>query len=244
MYSSTQTTTPYGRRAKKNYRRATKRTRTDAGTVAVYPRKNQMVYGAIRPDAIFQRSEIKEFSVNNALGGGAFTTVKFKTPPDNIPLNDVIQGTGFNNRIGSKINMLDVTIKFFSFFEPVDNLSSDVLRIMLILDRQANLNVPNWQSAMLDEAAAVTCMQDPQTSSRYKILHDYAFNARWGTNYENREYTIYKKLGVQAEYRGNSDTPYGAILSNSLTMWAVSNKSQANGNSKVAYTARIRYTDC
>jgi len=244
MYSSTQTTTPYGRRAKKNYRRATKRSRTTAGTVAIYPRINQKVYGAIRPDAIFQRSEIKEFAKNNALGGGSFTTIKFKNTPDNIPLNDVLQGTGFDNRIGAKINMLDITVKFFTFFEPVDGQSSDVLRIMIVLDRQANLNVPNFNSAMLGETAPVTCMQDPQTSSRYKILHDHAFNARWGTNYENREYTIYKKLGVQAEYRGNADTAYGAILANSVTLWAISNKSDNLSTSKIAYTARIRYTDC
>lgn len=214
-----------------------------AGYTAIFPRKNALVYGAIRPRAIFERSEIKEWHTTNCTALGVYTQRKFKAPPDNISLSDIPQGTQWNSRIGSKVKAIDFTIKMFTFITGQLLDYSDVLRIIIVLDRQANLNGPDWASAMSSEVASTTCFQDPQTSSRYRIIYDELFNIRFDSIYQNREFTVYRKLYEQMEFRGAATGDYNSIISNSLTLWCISSRAADAAQAQIGYTARIRFTD-
>lgn len=162
----------------------------------------------------------------------------------NPSLNLVPQGVTDVTRVGRKIRVKSLHMRG-SIFLPSSGQpdeGSDVVRMIIYLDKQANKAAP----AVLDilETASYQSFNNLNNRGRFLILSDkstaISFTAGEAANsFEvQRTMKFNKKLNIPVEFSG-ADGLIGEITSNNLGILAIS---QA-GQMQLAYTTRIRYTD-
>lgn len=188
----------------------------------------------------YPRPEIKQFALTNATAVGTYNYNYCLANPVDIPINAIIQGTGYNERIGTKIKITSIQINVFI---EVTVATQDVCRVVVVWDDQANQVAPNFQGCFINSIAATEAYQDPQTRKRYQILYDKknaviaaSPKSLWNIN-------KYIKVGKEAMYRGiNSPNSYGMNATGSITLWLISNK--VGSEFRVGWNTKINYYDC
>lgn len=128
-----------------------------------------------------QEPEIKAIDFPTiAVSAGGQTVQNFalmSTPPVGYTLNCIAVGSGYFNRIGSKINMKNLHIRGFV----VNNGSSvsDMGRIIVVYDRQTNGALPPLTTILSQRDSAGTAQQSGTSEvnldyrDRFIILRDY-----------------------------------------------------------------------
>jgi len=160
-------------------------------------------------------------------------------------LNGVANGTDFTNRIGRKINMVDLEVKMFFFPISGNAYPGDVIRVMLIYDKQTNGALPAVSDILT--SAYPLSFTNLNNRNRFEVLHDEAValnpQATVGTTLGNgapenkwREFrvklrhdTIYGSTGANI-----ADIKSGAIYMLTISAFAVW---------QIAWNARVRFYD-
>lgn len=99
------------------------------------------------------------------------------TPPVGYTLNCIAVGSGYFNRIGSKINMKSLHIR--GFVGPNGTTATDMGRIVVIYDRQTNGALPALTTILSQRDSAGTAQQSGTSEvnldyrDRFIILRDY-----------------------------------------------------------------------
>lgn len=158
-----------------------------------------------------------------------------------IPQNDTESG-----RIGRKVTIRSIYIRGYSVLSSQAAVgdASDVLRVMVVQDKQANGAV----FAVTDVLASASWLghKNLENSSRFRTLMDkeITINQNGGlaaATFENaRSFNSYLKCFIPIEYDASSAT--GAITtqrSNSIAVLAISQ----NGKVSLGYNCRVRYSD-
>lgn len=162
-------------------------------------------------------------------------------------LNSVGRGTDPDQRIGR--NFTTRTIQFKFRIEKIDLISTLTYRIVVVLDRQANGEVPNAAQIWLNPGPTTSAWHSPrnlENIERFEFLWDktYTLDAMSGGS-SGRAVSIadsyYKKIHLKTEMSGTAGpATITDIKDNSITLWACTNTSAANA--VTTGTFRIRFT--
>lgn len=158
------------------------------------------------------------------------------------------QGDTESMRNGRKVQLKSISIRGSLYIEPQTSTAntSDVVRIMLVQDKQAN-GLVFTAPMVLAGTPTYNNFRNLANTSRFNVLYDKSFviNSVGGVaadTFETRKvWNINRKLNLPMEYDATATT--GAITtqrSNSLAILAIS---ENGALSKIDYTARVRYSD-
>lgn len=178
-------------------------------------------------------------------------------------LNGMVPGTQFYNRIGQKINMKSITIRWNIGVGVPGAAADDYVRIMVIYDKQTNGAFPALADVLQDISQNGTAQSDCltglnlQNRNRFVVLRDHTlsnYNALGtvqqvvsGADTETMD--VVSKVeyipleGAETIFKSSGAT--GAVTevqSGSLIVMAVG-QTVANQAFNLSYRARLRYTD-
>lgn len=161
--------------------------------------------------------------------------------PTEVVLNDMAQGSGFNQRIGNKVMIKSVEIK--AFISATINYSG-VVRLVLAWDSQANSLGPSWNNMMDLQQAATLCSVDPSFFERYRVIVDKTQVMEFDEENNTCYFHEYRKINKNALYTGAGGGlgNYANIATGSITAFFISDVA-AVGAIGVGYFSRIRYVD-
>lgn len=162
-----------------------------------------------------------------------------------VPIDILTPGTGASGRVGMKVSITSIEFKgrlWVTAATGVDQL----VRYMILLDRQCNGAAPTLLSSYL-EPANVYGLRNLANRRRFKAILDksYTLNAS-GESGSQRTIKTYMKFRrpIIVEFNTGVVGDVTDIVSNS--MWFVTLGTEANGSNTVANctcNVRIRYTD-
>lgn len=165
-----------------------------------------------------------------------------KAPVPTKGLNSMVRGTTASTRIGNRIELESVVLKFN--IKEVSGVDEQV-RCMVIWDKDPQA-VPLVESDFLQETGSETVVRSfykIENSRSYRILWDHTFVLSSGESSSNLE--VHKRIklkGKKTFYDGNgggvSDIEAGALL-----FYAVSNRLDAVVGATLTGNARLRYRD-
>ena len=180
-----------------------------------------------------------------------------------IPLNTMLEGASFNNRIGRKISMKSLRLTYGLEKYQVGTTLTDNLRVMVIYDRQTNGTPPTIPDIL--QAKTITndtntagtgslCYLNMVNSERFSVLMDKmeffndtstgssdqinsALNPHPITATNDR---FIKLKGLETTYKGNAGTT-GDLATGGLFLVLVSLETQCA--MRFVGAARLRYND-
>jgi len=166
-----------------------------------------------------------------------------------LPISLMAQGTGGFQRLGLKVCMKSVLLRF-NLLAGAQQTHSIPVRCILFLDRQANGSIPGSGEVLVtpttSNAAPTLLPNNLGTSRRFKILRD--FTVPVGPLIDTQNYTIVKfiKLPNYIEMFTGSGAAHTDVQTNAL--WFVAYANEDNGATDFApyltsFYSRIRYTD-
>lgn len=181
------------------------------------------------------------------IDSGSVGPTNFSTAGAVLLLNGVAQGDDYTNRIGRKITMKSILMRFSVFSQATDNLQTgDILRVMIVYDNQSNGVAPTVANIL--QTASWDSPQNLDNRDRFLVLADKVFN-RPAAIYAAGVITagqagaasrkIYRKISLQTQFNGTGAT-VGSIAGGSVYMLTIS----AYGAQYDYYSnCRIRFTD-
>lgn len=188
-------------------------------------------------------------------------------------LTDMPSGSTYNQRIGRKVVLKSILIKLEIVYNPISTTNAtgqtDTVRIMLVVDKQANGQLASINYDILDPSLTgsdftkiLILPNNLANKDRFVTLYDkyhsFKINAYTTTsnNVVNRHIKIYKKCNFEVVYNNSSSTATAfptsnSILSqtNSVSLYCLSkyppNNIPYNVNNpfSVSLITRVRFTD-
>lgn len=166
-------------------------------------------------------------------------------------LNVIAQGTGESERIGRKVTLTNIAIRYRWRLPEQDAVADpaqgDTIRLIMYLDKQANgataavtdiLETAHWQSFNnLANSNRFVILMDKEHTLDYNSLASDGAGVISSSN-ARQNYTFYKKCNVPLEFSGTNGT-IAEIRSNNIGMLLVSETAIGNLNAKY----RLRYSD-
>lgn len=225
----------YGPRKKRNLRQGyiPRSGRGYTRTSGFYGRYNRM---SLRNSSV---SELKY--IDTAINATAASTGTLL--PASGTLVPIAVGTGPSQRIGRQVRVKSINA-YLTLTKNVSDKSTDVIRLILLLDTQCNGAVPTVTDIL--STANVNSFRNMANSKRFVVLKDteqtITSSTYYGTNFGpvTRQLDIFRKVNYPIEYDQTLNT--GAITtirSNNLILLAIS----AYDTVSVIGTVRIRYDD-
>ena len=166
-------------------------------------------------------------------------------------LNGVATGTDYTNRIGRKIRMRNLYIRYW--MAPEDNTCNDnVVRCMIVYDNQTNGAAPNITDIL--NSSSVVEQLNLNNRDRFKVLWDKLFILGAVSNiatqafsnghntYSGKKFIKLPLKGAMEALFGGTGSTVGSIQTGSiyLVLLAVAT---AGGSANFQYTTRIRFED-
>jgi len=162
-------------------------------------------------------------------------------------LNGLAPGTGASERIGMKVSIRSIEMRYNLEVTPATGLEQ-TNRVLLVLDRQCNGAAPG---ALTDIITAASCQAPRNLANRkrFKIIMDksYAMGATAVAtgNPTSRWIKKYIKLGrpIVEEFNTGVAGTVADISSNSLYFVTIGSIVAGDADSVLNATIRLRYTD-
>jgi len=199
-------------------------------------------YGRYRAGAGDQERKFHDLDVDDAVvaTGGTVTH-----------LNVIAQGVTEATRVGRKCTITHIgwryTVRLPETVQQASPTAGDTVRLMLILDKQANGAIPSVTDVL--ESAEYQSFNNLANKGRFRVLMDRTIDINYlvmasdaASKYDQGQVeqsdSFYKKCNITIEY----DSTTGAITevrSNNLLLLAISSQGTASFVSKL----RLRFTD-
>lgn len=186
-------------------------------------------------------NELKFFDTNIVATVAASTGSKF--PATDFTFLKIPVGTGPSERIGRQIRVKSINA-YLTVTKVSDTNSTDVVRLIWILDTQANGSTPNVNEVLA--SASYNAFRNMANSKRFVFLGDKEISIVSQANVSatfsavSRQQNFFKQLNTVIEY--DSSVTTGAlttIRSNNIFMLALSK----NGSATIEGIVRVRYDD-
>jgi len=159
--------------------------------------------------------------------------------PTFLLVNGVGAGTGFNERVGRKIKIKSIQLNGVVI---VGTAVPARVRLMLVLDRQANGSTPSIGNILDNTTILVNskAFMNLDNRARFSVIWDkkVTLDAVMKTQVD---YSVFKKKLIDVTYSGTTNG-IGSISTNSIWFVAVSDQGVTNAPTFVG-GVRIRYTD-
>lgn len=163
-----------------------------------------------------------------------------------ILLNGVGQGTDYTNRIGRRILLKSLLLRFnITTIPSTSDPAGDFIRILVVYDAQTNAVTPAVTDIINGDFLSPLNLS---SRDRFKVLSDktttmnpngYTAGAVSGGSPRNVAYKIYKKMSMEEIFGGTGAT-VGSIQTGAIFLLIIS---AANGASAVNWNSRIRFID-
>lgn len=175
------------------------------------------------------------------------TTVAATTAGTVTLLNGVTQGTDYTQRIGRKIWLKSILLRFTLVPNTASNTpAGDSVRLLVVYDAQCNSAAP-----VIGDILQNSAFNDPMNLNnrdRFKILAD-KFVTLGACQYNTgtlaagapfaKQVKIYKKMGMEQIFSGTGNT-VGSISTGGIFLVIIAG---FNSQTNVIYTARTRFLD-
>lgn len=159
-----------------------------------------------------------------------------------ILFNGIGQGTSAFERIGRSIKVASFQLNFN--VEMASGVSDTKVRVMLVMDTQANASQPVVSSILsttTNNEIAIVSPRNLNNRKRFIILRNWQFSLNTGVR-QVQFVKYYRKFGFHTAYNGNTGNTISSIDTNSLYVIAFSNQTGANSPG-MTYEGTIRYID-
>lgn len=201
--------------------------------------------GGYRRFAPFQELKFADQTVNTAIDPVA-------TSQWIVSLNNgsgIAQGDGQSERIGRKAVISSVHMEGYLEMDPgsVISDSTNMVRIAVVLDKQANGSVPGFQDIWRLAGLSMNQFRNLEKSSRFKVLFDKRYVLRPqvagnGTAVDVGQWLapikFHKRVNIPVEYSGITNS-VSSIVNNNLLVFAC--RESAASEPRIVYNWRIRY---
>jgi hypothetical protein len=173
---------------------------------------------------------------------GAFSTL-ISSVPAVIVLSNIANGSGSTQRIGKRIQYHD--IEFNWFFIGSNSNPPNVCRFWIVYDTAPNGITPAYTDIL--SSSAVTCVLNPDTRARYKVLYDSMAYVHYdntsGQSGSDSSGNLGKKVvslrGKYAQFTGTTDTMPDMEKG---SIYCVTN-SFSNNKTYLEFTNKIQFSD-
>ncbi len=219
-------------------RQSKRTTKATVGKVTKFRRPRAMTTSTTSRSSLDE--ELKFF--DTVVAGTALATTGVITSPS---LNIIPQNTTESGRVGRKCIIKKLNIRFLLQFNSSTTETAEVVRVIVVLDRQAN----GATFAITDvlELASEGSFNNLSNKSRFLILFDRyeAINKTVdvGTNVNQhvQAFTMFKNVNIPIEWDNSVTTgALTSIRSNNIAVFALTlNSTQIS----LGYTARVRFID-
>ncbi len=159
----------------------------------------------------------------------------------------VAQGTGYNERIGHKITIKSLNVKWSIKLSAATSVTdtTDTVRMMILLDKQANGAAPIVTDILI--SADLLAFNNPNNKNRFKTLMNRVYTLKSSglgndtaiATTEDQLYDeVFLKMNIPIEYSSTTGA-ITEIRSNNIVLLLISTDGLASFDAKV----RIRYSD-
>ena len=199
---------------------------------------NNLMYG----------KELKTLDRSNAASSpGVYNIIYASNAPDEIVLNNLNVGSGFNQRIGNKVRGISLHVRArITMVNGANPPSSDV-RVIVIYDKQSNSTGPSFNNIYANEFAITMCYMDPSFFERYVTIIDKRYSMVLTADNNTICVDEYRTLSKDTMYTGSGGTGFANIASGGLCLFFVSDDTPAVSTGatrfEVRYNTRFRYLD-
>lgn len=169
-----------------------------------------------------------------------------------LPLNNMNLGTDSNQRIGRRINMKSILMRYILDSDFTQNV---YFRTMVVIDMQTNAALPTWLDIFTEQSAV--CLNNLNNRDRFRIILDrqemieagISGQAVTGGNSNAGGPTIvfnkaYKKMNYTTTYNQGNNGTIADIQTGSLLLCTIATVTGVgSGGYSVQVRTRIRFTD-
>lgn len=160
-------------------------------------------------------------------------------------VNDPLQGTNESERIGRRIQMVYLDVKFIYVPNALSTLDQ-LLRVIIFIDRQANGTTPSTASLVANSSTASQTIISHRYESnrdRYRFLHDQVYTSNYnGESIIKRHFTI--PLSGRDSKVTFSTLSAGTVADiNTNSMWVYFVTDQSANQPTFSLSTRLRFYD-
>lgn len=155
-------------------------------------------------------------------------------------LNGVAQGTSGVTRLGRRINMESLLIRFAASMKPTTTGAS-ALRLMIVYDLQPNgAAMTAAQLLTTDEITGVNLLDN---SRRFKVICDELIGSMGQSGPASVEFHKWIKLNLPVEFNTGNAGTIADIATGSLWMWVWQDGQIATASPQTLQQTRVRFSD-
>lgn len=236
--------------------------------VKTYRKKPASNFKKLPATLTMHKPEVKtiDFLWSEDSSSDQFQILKFSNAGVFTCLNAPGEGAAFYQRIGRKIAMKSIRISYA--FNPWQTAGDgpELLRVMIIYDRQTNGVMPTLEDVLNNKVASATslptgrlgmCYLNMTNSERFSILMDQClaipdqsnspveniYNSVTNGKQEMLQDRYIKLKGLETTYKASTVGDVGSIATGGLYLLLTSRNSQGQCNYALRGTARLRYLD-
>ena len=181
--------------------------------------------------------ELKFVDVNTAVAVGGAGVATFGT---GVLLNGLANGSDASSRIGRKINMKSIYIRWSLLFG-ASGIGGGAVRVLVVYDKQANATAPAITDILL--ANDFTSPNNLSNRDRFVTLCDYVTENISLNNMLSDTGVIRKSLNLETMFNAGSAGTIGDITSGSVYLFIAQSGGLSTTAPVFTYRSRIRYTD-
>lgn len=189
--------------------------------------------------APFSRAELKNIDTANPIPGFIFGSGGFAASSP-ILLNGVATGSSATNRIGRRIVMKSLLIRYNVTLASTTT-NSTPLRIVIVYDKQANTTAPSATDVF--QTTAFSSPMNLANSRRFRVLYDKMHSCIGDQGPESVAGEKYIKLNLPVEFNTGSAGTIGDITSGSVYCFSASDGTLGVASPSTQGYCRIRFTD-
>lgn len=183
-------------------------------------------------------SELKFLDYSGTMAPG-FGTSTFTTP--GLLLNGCAPGSSAETRIGRKITMKSIYVRYSYSRSGATMTGGSPGRILIVYDKQSNASPPGITDILL--ADDYHSMNNLSNRDRFITLFDTVTAPISDTNNVCVGDTLYKGMNLDVMFNGGNAGTIGDITSGAIYAFAATTNRIGVANPQVVFRCRIRYTD-
>lgn len=173
--------------------------------------------------------------MTTTVGGTSFTPLAAA----NL-LNGLAPGSSAEQRIGRKVNIKSILVRYSAFLGPT-SVGGSPLRIMVIYDKQANATDPLVTDILLNNA--FTSPNNLSNRDRFVTIFDLLTESVSQENNYAIAGTLFKQVNLETMFNAGNAGTIGDITSGSIYIIAAQCGKVTGEAPQISVQCRVRYTD-
>lgn len=155
-------------------------------------------------------------------------------------LNHTAQGTGATNRLGRKIALHSILVRYSLSLAPT-SVGGSPCRILIVFDKQSNGVAPAITDILLSND--FHSPMNLNNTDRFIIIFDEMTEPVAVSGNYSVSKNLYRKLGLEVQYKDTSNNDITDFASGSIYAFVAQNSAVTTAAGAIASLTRIRFSD-